>query len=137
VVHSFNFFCISHGSQGHSGFVEMPWGKVLESSHINFVVNMLIVEDREGIIDPFSCRRELAFRGDDEDFIGSRGAFDVKAPRLFKYHVINHCCLNISAGITREWDIESLVLEIADRDSRYALQEGVVVAEESRVNFWS
>jgi len=110
---------------------------VLESSHIDFVVGMLIVDDWEGIINPFSCRSELAFRGDDEDFIGSRSVFDIKAPWLFKYHVINCCCLDISAGITREWDIESLVLEIADRDSHYALQKGGVVAKEGQVNFLS
>jgi len=67
----------------------MPWDKVLESGHIDFVVDMLVVEGREGIINPFACLSVLVFRGKYKGFIGSHSAFDVEAPGLFEDQVID------------------------------------------------
>jgi len=125
----FKFVGICRRGSSDEGFVELTWDHLLQSRYINFVGDVLFIELRQFQVDPFPCLVELAFGGENQDFVFNRRTFDTEAPWLLKDFVVECCCVYVGISFGRVQNIQRGMLEITDRYGCNVVDVGIVLAK--------
>jgi len=76
------------GCRGKEWFVEAAQNKWLQSCYVKFVRDMLFVEHGKVAVYPCASLGKLSFGCNEQNFVGSCGMFNAKAPGLLKDGVI-------------------------------------------------